>query len=559
MTPTKINQLLIMVMATGLLITQACGSNTSSSGGYKANSSVEGGDPASVTNTANSPAEMNVGDIYTVTFDNKEDGVIDFEGTDSSAQFILAVGSLDTIQTSKTVQLADEGVELDIVKSPEDIIEGRNWTDISANDALEQRLRGAEMELSLDPDISKASPLMNEAAGAMKAMVGASKASMPAVGDSESFKVLAGLSSLSSYKTIQAKAKCVGDNVVFYVDTQVELYNPDDLTDSDVNSLCATFDAVAAEEFEVFGETSDVNGDDRVAVLMTPQVNRLGAMGGGIITGFFFANDLYSSSNSNFREIIYVLVPDSKGTYGVTIPKNFAIENLLPAVLPHELQHAINYNQKVFEAGISAEDNWMNEGLSHLAEDLVGFNQENPSRIEVYLNNTGSYGPISAGSPNLAERGASYLFLRFMYEQATNGKELIWDLLHSDKTGVENLEAAFAGTSSDFDQVSEFLLRWTSAMVMSSFNLSNDPRFTYKERVFNPSTNHYEGVCLNCETDDGRGTVLSGVNLANYYGVSQASIEATAAKFYKVTSFPNKMDLSSNSTGSYGATLVRFK
>ncbi|PIR16379.1 MAG: hypothetical protein COV46_08590 [Deltaproteobacteria bacterium CG11_big_fil_rev_8_21_14_0_20_49_13] len=559
MKPTKKNQWLVIVMTAGLLITHACGSNPSSYGSYKANSAVEGGDPASVTNTANSPAEMNVGDIYTVTFDNKEDGVIDFEGTDSSAQFILAIGSLDTIQTSKTVQLADEGAEMDITEAPEEILGGENWTDISANDALEQRLRGAEMELSLDPDISKASPLINEAAGAMKAMVGASRTVAPAVGDSESFKVLAGLSSLSSYKTIQAKAKCVADNVVFYVDTQVELYNPDDLTDSDVNSLCASFDAVVAEEFDLFGETSDVNDDGRVAVLMTPQVNRLGAMGGGIITGFFFANDLYSGSNSNFREIIYVLVPDSKGTYGVAIPKDFAMDNLLPAVLPHELQHAINYNQKVFESGISAEENWMNEGLSHLAEDLVGFNQENPSRIEVYLNNTGSYGPISAGSPNLAERGASYLFLRYLYEQSANGKEFVWNLLHSDKTGVENLEAAFAGTSSDFDQISEFLLRWASAMVMSSFNLSKDARFSYKERVLNPSTNHYEGVCLDCDTEDGRGTILSGMTLATYYWVSQTSIEATASKFYKVTSFPNKMDISSNSTGSYGATLIRFK
>jgi hypothetical protein len=493
---------------------------------------------------------MSVGDVYSVVFTSQEKGVIDFSGTDPSAQFILAVAALDTNSASRTVQLSDESAPLAEVFASETA----PWKGYSAKDALDQQLRGAELMLSADTGAQKA-------AGNASFSIGKAAAapSVATVGSVESFKVLGGLSSLSSYKTVRATAKCVGENVIFYVDTQVEAYNPDDLTDADVSRLCASFDAIAEREFTLFGEPSDVNGDGRIAVLMTPQVNRLGAMGGGIITGFFFANDLYTSSNSNQREIIYVLVPDSDGVYGTTIPKDFAMDNLLPAVLPHELQHAINYNQHVFENDGSPEENWLNEALSHFSEDVLGVGQENPSRVEVFLDDTSSAGPFTSGSPGLAERGASYLFLRYLYEQSANPTQFVWDMLHSDKTGVANLEESFAGAEENFDQLSEFLLRWYATLVMSSFNISDDPRFSYKERSVNASTGHWEGTCLSCDADDGRETLLDGITLSPYYGVSQLYLEPTSAKFHQINSFPQELTVSSGSAGSYGAVLVRFK
>lgn len=544
---------LVVAIAAGFIFTYGCGGEGGpSEDEYKANSTtIDGSEfPATITNTAGSPAAMNIGDVYTVTFDETNNGIIDFSGTDSSAQFILVVSAIDTVQSSRTVQLSDENTEFDISEDVESN-QGEKWKDMTVRDALDQQLRGVEMELSANQN--------HERYFAAKAMLGKSVQKEYRAGQMESFNVLASLSSFSSYKTVQGEVKCVSDNVVFYVDTQVKRYNPSDLTDADVEQLCTSFDKVAGKEFEIFGEPSDINEDGRIAVLMTPQVNRLGAMGGGIITGFFFANDLYSGSNSNNREIIYVLVPDSEGTYGVSISKSFAMDNLLPAVLPHELQHAINYNQKVFVADGSSEENWLNEGLSHFAEDLVGFGQENPSRVEVFLNNPSYYGPITSGSPDLAERGAIYLFLRYLYEQASDGKVFIWNLLHSNLTGTANLEAAFAGISEDFNQVSEFLLRFNATLVMSSFNLSKDLKYSYAERVKNSETNHWEGVCLNCDTEDGRGTILSGISLATYYGVSQINIGAVSSQFYKITSFPQEIKLSANAAGSYGASLIRFK
>jgi hypothetical protein len=541
----------LVTVVGGLIILSGCGSQSDPV--YKAESAIQGStEPTSVTNTAGSPKEMNVGDIYMVTFSGTdEDKVsVDFTDVDKSAEFVLAVSSLDGASSSRTVQMSsDESVEMDLAT------EDDNWREMSASDALDQQLRGIESELSMDPNMTIATPVSN-GISAMKAMMANSQATADS---SASFRVLSGLSSLSSYTTVRADVKCVGSNVVFYVDSEVKNTNPSDLTDSDVSSICSNFDSIIPREYKLFGTPSDVNNDGKVTVLMTPQVNRLGAMGGGIITGFFFANDLTATSNSNQREIIYILVPDTNGHYGMKIPKSFAMDNLIPGVLPHELQHAINYNQKVLVAKSQAESNWLNEGLSHLSEDILGYGQENPSREEVYLQNPSYYGIVSPGAPGLAERGGIYLFMRYLYEQSADGDKFLWDLLHSKYTGVENLEKSFAGTSADFDQLTEFLLRWNATIVMSSFNLSTDPRFTYKSRVMNGTTGNWEGVCLSCDTEDGRGTELVGVSLAKYFTWLQISLDPTATQFYKVDNFPNRMSFKSKTAGTYSASLIRYK
>ncbi len=548
MRPIAKHKWLWIVAVAGFLLT-GCG-NESDWDSYKAESALGGSNnPTTVTNTVSSPAEMQIGDVYTVVFDGESKAEISFDGVDSASQFVLAVTALDTAASTRTVQMTDENASSDAMANVATTADWKGW---SAHEALDQQLRAAELTLAVDPELSVARPT-TYAAGAMKAMFSASS-SVPQVGDIEYFSVLGGLSSLSTYKSVSAEVKCVGNNIIFYVDSET-----DTLSNSDIQSLCDEFDTTVDEEYSIFGEPSDVNSDGHIAVLMTPQVNRLGAMGGGIITGFFFANDLYSSANSNQREIIYTMVPDPSGKFGTKIPKDFAMDNLLPAVLPHELQHAINYNLKVFENEIASEENWLNEALSHFSEDRLGYGMENPSRVEVFLSNPSYYGVASAGSPSLAERGAAYLFLRYLYEQADDGDQFIWDLMHSEYAGVENVEMAFNGKDESFDQFSEFMIRWTTAMIMTSFNISTDERFAYAERVQDEQTGNWKGVCLTCDPDDGRGTLLNGVALSTYFGVSQIQVDQTASKFYKIASFPSNIKLDAKQSGTYGATLVRYE
>jgi hypothetical protein len=248
------------------------------------------------------------------------------------------------------------------------------------------------------------------------------------------------------------------------------------------------------------------------------------------------------------------MVPDPKGTYGVAVSKNFAMENLLPAVLPHELQHAISYNQHVLIKGAPPEQNWLNEGLSHLAEDVMGYGQENPSRYALYLANTSVACLVTMRQPNLYERGAAYLFLRYLYEQSSSGDAFLRRLEQTSSVGVDNLEQAFAG-SAGFSKFSEFMARWTAALAMTNEALTMDSRYVYHNRVKNSKTGHWEGACLKCDADDGRGTILNGVSKVPFSGSSAVSLAPSAAQFYSISSVPGRIMFNGSGGQNFGVLI----
>lgn len=535
----KYNKLAVIILSMALVA--ACGGGGSSFDSYDTSS----GGGVEFTNEYSSPGELGVGDLMYVNFDESGNATLNFSGVEPSAKFIMVVGSANETGASTSFQISSD-ISAVVEKDVSAEIAGDE--DYSPDEILSAWLRAAEYDLSATepPPFGKAMGV--KASENFKAV---------SLGDTESFRVLSSLSSTTSYTIVDAKVRCVGDAVVFYVDTRV---SSDILSDSDINTLCYEFDDVAQKEQQLLGETSDVNADGKDSILMTMQVNRLGAMGGGIITGYFWAGDLYeqSSSNpvSNFREIIYTMIPDPSGAYGTATTKDFALGNLLPAVLPHELQHAISYNQHVFVNGSPPEQNWLNEGLSHLAEDLMGYGQENPSRYAIYLANTAQGGVVTMHQPNLYERGASYLFLRYLYEQAADGDAFLAKLENSASLGVDNLEKAFNGTAG-FSKFHEFLGRWTAALALTDEGVTQDLRYIYRPRVQSSVTGQWKGVCLKCDADDGRGTILNGVAKSAYNGASNATIAGAAAKFYNVTSVPSQIALSGTGNGSDFGVLIR--
>lgn len=519
----------------------ACGSESSSSG-Y--NTERESGG-VNFTNEYSSPEELGVGDIMYINFDSSGNATLDFAGVESTAKFILVVGSANESGAASSFQISSD---LSAIVEKDVSAEINENEDYTADEILSAWLRAAE------PDLAATEPPPPEKTIGMKAM---SVFKAVSVGDTEEFRVLSNLSSTTTYTTVDGVVRCIGDAVIFYVDPRT---SSDMLSDSDVSELCNHFNEVAQEEMALFGEPSDINGDGRVAVLMTPQINQLGGMGGGIITGYFWAGDLYARTNSNpvsnEREIIYTMVPDPSGIYGTSISKDFALSNLLPAVLPHELQHAINYNQHVFVKGGTPEQNWLNEGLSHLAEDLVGYGQENPSRYALFLGSTAYAGVVTMSQPNLYQRGASYLFLRYLYEQASSGDTFMANLENTSATGVENLERAFNGAEG-FSLFYQFLARWTVALAVTDEGITNDSRYIYRERVRNSSTGNWMGVCMSCDADDGRGTILGGVTRTTYNGSQTASIAGSAAKFYNMSTFPPDMVMTGSSGDESFGVLIR--
>ncbi|MBU1916794.1 hypothetical protein KKF63_01630 [bacterium] len=332
------------------------------------------------------------------------------------------------------------------------------------------------------------------------------------VGSTKSFKVLSSLSSTSSYDTITAELRYTTSHFEFYVDTR----NEDAINDDDLEELADNFEVTQLQN--LFGTESDVDSNGKFAVLFTQAVNELGASAGGIVTGFFYAVDLFDDSQysvSNEMEVFYTLVPDEDGDHGTALTKSFCMSNIYPTVLPHEFQHMINFNQHYFLNSSSSEESWLNEGLSHLAEDISSIDStgyitetsiENPSRVSSYLSNVADT-CFSCGS-SLSQRGGTYLFLRYIYEQAEignlsnvhDGADLIDLLLDTDKTGLDNVATALYGDSADEEDLQEVMGQFSLAVYLSNTGTTSNSKYNFK------------GINLRSTQDDNRSTTLSGPN-----------------------------------------------
>jgi hypothetical protein len=185
-----------------------------------------------------------------------------------------------------------------------------------------------------------------------------------------------------------------------------------------------------------------------------------------VILGYFFGADLLplSSNNpgSNEAEIFYGLVPDPANPQ-CTIDKADAAARLATTFI-HEFQHMISFNQHVLVRGGAAEDTWLNEGLSHFAEELGGRlipDSECPNSIscaqeflEGNLNN--AFGYLASpedffliepetSSGGLEERGANWLFARWLADHFASdpilGTNLTRALVATSQVGAVNVAA----------------------------------------------------------------------------------------------------------------------
>ncbi len=505
---------------------------------------------ADIPIVVDSASAMNVGDLMFVQMDQSY-LVLDFAGVDEDAEFALIAGTGE--YGSSVSLLVSDDLLLDVDKSafpsPEPTGNSRAAGDAyGPEEILSAWLRASER------DIAETQPgpsfSVEKSLGAAKAV---------GLGDIETFRVLASLYSTSDYVSVSARAMCVTDRIAVFVDRRVA---SDDLSGADISEICDRFDEMAEWEFDVLGGASDVNGDGTVSVLITPQVNSLGSAVGGIVGGYFFGADLYGRSDSNptsdEREIIYALAPDPDGTHGASISIEYYLDELIPAVLPHELQHAINFNQHVFVNSGQPEEPWLNEGLSHLVEDLVGYGNSNPSRYALFLASPSTTPLVSDSSPGLAQRGADYLFMRYLYERADDGDAFLGRLVGSSLTGTANIENAFAGSDDSFDEFPEMIARWTAAVALSSMGLGNGSEYAYDERVTDGTTGNWRGAVFNGSAEDGRGTSLSGVHMNRYSGYDNVTLSPSSARYLSIEDVPNEIGVQAGGDANF-AVLIRTR
>lgn len=224
-----------------------------------------------------------------------------------------------------------------------------------------------------------------------------------------------------------------------------------------------------------FGEPTDIDENERVIIFYTRAVNELtGRNSGSYVGGLFYNRDLFSRSGanscagSNEGEMFYMLAPDPEGKVNGNIRhKNFVLDRTF-SVLAHEFQHLINDSRRLYVNRAPVwEDNWLNEGLSHIAEELafyaasdfeprqnlgtsptVGagaspflrYNGDNVERYIRFLRDPeGS--SVMGLVENLGTRGAVWAFLRYVADRDPGDDQAIWmRLTNSTTRGLDNLK-----------------------------------------------------------------------------------------------------------------------
>ena len=301
----------------------------------------------------------------------------------------------------------------------------------------------------------------------------ASPAVPPAPGSLRTFMVCAKVD-CSRFDRVVARVRVVKTKVAIYVDT---LAPAPGLDSTALDSIANVFDQrLYGVDTAAFGVESDIDNNQVVLVLMTNVVNKLvtntECLQSGFVAGFFFGADLdpafQSDPRSNKGEIFYSVVADPSGTLSC-LHSVQAIQAFLPITFVHEFQHMISFNQHVLVRGGGGEVLWLNEGFSHYAEELAGRSYAASPDAQIvdctvgtteclfyggsgsgnllnaytYLDSTqGHFLLPTAGLGTIAERGATWLFVRYLVDHyASASTSTAWNALTRSLVGTANTGA----------------------------------------------------------------------------------------------------------------------
>jgi hypothetical protein len=299
----------------------------------------------------------------------------------------------------------------------------------------------------------------------------------------------------------------ISDHAVVAADVE----NPAGFSAQDYQHFALAFDTlIHPVAVRHFGAPSDVDGNGRTIIFFTRAVNERTPRGSATFTAaLFWGGDLFPAvatsrleacAGGNQAEIFYVAVPDPNGLIGPPVSLNDLRVQAIH-ILGHEYQHLINAARRLYVNNASMfEQVWLNEGLSHIAEELLFFEisglqrranitaallQQTPGGMVAFdrfmrsnMNNFTRFltRPDTAslmGADNLATRGAAWSFLRYAADRHQGGDEAFFlGLVNSTTAGVENLNRVL-GTST-----MEWLQDWTVSLIADDHVPGLQARFT---------------------------------------------------------------------------------
>ena len=241
--------------------------------------------------------------------------------------------------------------------------------------------------------------------------------------------------------------------------------------------------------------------------------------------GFFFGGDFFPTTapqgqppdagckQSNRAEIFYLMSPDPTGRFG-DIRTTSSVRQGTRGVIAHEFQHMINAGNRFLDQDQCCfEAVWLDEGLSHLAEDAVGrvsrgfgdlqtltlqdllpsgnqaaaddfeaFFFDNFDRLTLWMLRPDTASGISKGAAdNLAQRGAIWSIVRYAADNLSNSqpRALTKKLTAGPDTGIKNL------TVSTKVPLDTLVARWLVANYADHLSIPGlDPNYQFKSYNF---------------------------------------------------------------------------
>jgi hypothetical protein len=311
---------------------------------------------------------------------------------------------------------------------------------------------------------------------------------IPAVGDRINLHIPdAGIGDLcDNFIQTQAVVASVSTKAILAVDT---LDGPPSglFTQQQMDSITTEFDNVTyPTDAAYFNPPTDFDGNGRVIMLFSGQVNKLTPRNSSnFIGGFFFAGDFFpplgsaqaqACAGSNEAEIFYLLSPDPTGRFG-DVRTASSVRQGTRGVIAHEFQHMINAGNRFENPNVSAfEAIWLDEALAHFAEDAVGrasrkfgdlesldmskllpctscsqandydaFFWQNLARLTHWMQEPDKFSPMSRDADtSLAVRGAAWAIIRYAADNYSGGapRSLTKALAAGPDTGLKNLTGA---------------------------------------------------------------------------------------------------------------------
>lgn len=306
------------------------------------------------------------------------------------------------------------------------------------------------------------------------------------------------------WETKDATLWALGEHIAIWVDNEVAIdwdFECDGVIDQtherpsygfdncDLNTVAAIFDYnIYPNVTDLVGEPSDIDGDGRVDLFITPELNHITegaedeADQDSVLPSYaepavdLEEYDLKTNEGSDEREVIYAYAPDPAGYahIGQPVPVSEYTSYALSAEVARSLVALVAYNQhNIVLGGSEVEEDWQNDVLGTLAADRCGFGAPFHKDAWDYLDAPYNY-PLLAegtkGSLDASAKGAQYLFGLWLWDWAAANTSdragFFKALLATESVGLDAYTEALGTYATDKDvEFDTLVAQWQLSLV----------------------------------------------------------------------------------------------